>query len=90
MDFLLIALFALAVKLPVLCCCWFIYRAIHDVPEPEIRGEGGDFVRAEFEQGPRRRGPHGSGPALSAERRKDKGHDESKPPRRKAPSRAGE
>ncbi len=91
MDFLLIAFFVLAVKLPVLYCCWYIYRAIHDVPEPEIRGEGGDFVRAEFEQGPRRRGPHPNGPAGSAARRKDKGHhEERKPARRTTPSAAGE
>lgn len=78
MDILLIALVALAVKLPLMWCAWHIYRAIHDVPAPEIERGGGEFVRAQFDSGPRSRGPHGGGPGSAvAARRGDKGHDDS-------------
>ena len=70
----------MVVKLPLVWCCWYIYKAIHDVPAPEIEGRGGDFVKAGFEPGPRRRGPHGGEPAISVQaRRGDKGHDEIAP-----------
>lgn len=65
----------LAIKLPLLLTSYYLYRIIHDVPDPEIENDGGDFVRAEFEQGPRNRGPHGRPPALAASvRRADPGH----------------
>lgn len=73
----------IAVKLPLIVVGIWLYRVIHDVPEPDISNDGGDFVKAEFEPGPRKRGPHGRGPALGAEaRRGDKGHApaEPKPP----------
>lgn len=70
----------MAVKLPLVWCCWYIYKAIHDVPEPEIEGRGGDFVKAEFDPGPRRRGPHGQVPAIGlTPRRGDKGHNDAAP-----------
>jgi hypothetical protein len=82
-EILLIAVVALAVKLPLAWCCWNIYRAIHDVPEIEIDREGGEFVRAQFRSGPRTRGPHGGPPGIAAEaRRGDKGHDPTAPERR--------
>lgn len=72
-----------AVKLPLIVVGWWLYKVIHDVPEPEISSDGGDFVKAEFEPGPRRRGPHGGGPSVSAEaRRGDHGHEESAQPAR--------
>jgi hypothetical protein len=75
-----IFMIVVAVKLPVAWCIWYIFKTIHDVPEPEIERGGGEFVRADFEPGPRRRGPHdgGSGIGLTP-RRGDKGHDESAP-----------
>jgi len=79
-NLLFIALVALVIKLPVIWCCWFIYKAIHDVPVPELDQDGGDFVKADFEPGPRRRGPHDSDPAIALRpRRGDRGHDESAP-----------
>jgi hypothetical protein len=79
-NVLIIALVALAIKLPLIWCCWYIYKAIHDVPEPEVERGGGDFVKADFEPGPRVRGPHGGEPMVSGQqRRKDKGHDEDAP-----------
>jgi hypothetical protein len=69
-----------AVKLPVVWCVWYIFKTIHDVPAPEIERNGGDFVRADFEAGPRVRGPHGGEPMVSGQqRRRDKGHDEAAP-----------
>ncbi|MBJ7459864.1 MAG: hypothetical protein JHD02_11785 [Thermoleophilaceae bacterium] len=80
MNLLYIFLVAFVIKLPVLWCGWYIYKAIHDVPLPELDGRDGDFVRADFEPGPRQRGPHGGPPAVSIrQRRGDKGHDESTP-----------
>jgi hypothetical protein len=77
MTALFIALVVIAVKLPLVWCCWYIYKTIHDVPEPEIDRSGGDFVKADFEPGPRVRGPHGGSPSLTEKaRRGDKGHDE--------------
>jgi hypothetical protein len=73
---LVVVLMILAFKVPILLSCWYIYRIIHDVPQPEIESDGGEFVKAEFGQGPRRRGPHGGPPAHSASvRRADPGHD---------------
>lgn len=80
---LLIFLIIVGVKLPLIAVGWVIYRAINDVPEPEIETDGGDFARAAFDQGPRRRGPHGNAPADAiALRRGDKGHDEAAEPAR--------
>jgi hypothetical protein len=71
-----IFMIVVAVKLPVVWCVWYVFKVIHDVPEPEIDREGGDYVRAEFEPGPRIRGPHGGEPVIAAQsRRGDKGHD---------------
>jgi len=79
-DPLFYFLIVVAVKLPVAWCVWYIFKIIHDVPEPEIERGGGDFVRADFEQGPRLRGPHGGEPLVSGQsRRKDAGHDEAAP-----------
>jgi hypothetical protein len=76
----LITVVAIAIKLPVIAACWYIYKTIHDVPEPEIENDGGDFVRVDFEAGPRKRGPHGGDPVLTeSARRGDKGHKESEP-----------
>lgn len=72
MNLLLIAAIVLVVKVPILCSCWYLYRIIHDVPEPELEADGDDLVRASFDQGPRRRGPHGGPPALSATARRNK------------------
>jgi hypothetical protein len=75
-DVLFIFMVVVAVKLPVLWCVWYVFKVIHDVPEPEVEREGGDFVKAEFDPGPRKRGPHGGAPVLTAQsRRGDKGHD---------------
>lgn len=75
MELLLIFAIILAIKLPLLCSGLYLYRIIHDVPEPEIDRDGGDFVRAGYDQGPRHRGPHGDLPAHSAAvRRGNKGH----------------
>lgn len=75
MTLLLVFAIILAIKLPLLACSWYLYRIIHDVPEIEIENDGGEFVRAEFGQGPRHRGPHGQPPANAvALRRGDKGH----------------
>jgi hypothetical protein len=75
-DVLFIFMVVVAVKLPVLWCIWYIFKAIHDVPAPEIERDGGDFVKAEFEPGPRKRGPHGGEPVIGAQaRRGDRGHD---------------
>lgn len=80
MDLALIAAFALFIKIPMVVCCWYIYRAIHDVPEVEIEDDGGEFDRRLYEPGPRNRGPHGTGPGKSRRiRRGDKGHDETAP-----------
>lgn len=66
----------LAIKLPLLVVGGFLYRVIHDVPEPDLTNDDGDFVRATYGQGPRRRGPHGGGlPASAAIRRGDAGHE---------------
>jgi hypothetical protein len=79
-NVLFIFMVVVAVKLPVLWCVWYIFKTIHDVPAPEIERGGGDFVRAEFEPGPRVRGPHGGEPLVSGNhRRGDKGHDEIAP-----------
>lgn len=83
MNIVLIFMTLVAVKLPLIVVGVWLYRVIHDVPEPEISDDGGDFVKAEFDAGPRRRGPHGGVPALGAEaRRGDPGHvpSEPKPP----------
>ncbi|MFT4048303.1 MAG: hypothetical protein QM648_00515 [Solirubrobacterales bacterium] len=78
MNILLIFLVVVGVKLPLILVGWIIYRAVNDAPEPEFENDGGDPVKAVFEPGPRTRGPHDSGPALAvAQRRGDKGHDES-------------
>lgn len=70
----------MVIKLPLVWCCWYIFKTIHDVPAPEIDRNGGDFVRADFEAGPRVRGPHGGEPLISGQqRRRDKGHDETTP-----------
>jgi hypothetical protein len=58
-----------AVKLPIIACGWYLYRKIHDVPEPEIeRRSGGEFAEIAFDPGPRRRGPSGA-PVVTARRR---------------------
>lgn len=75
MNLLLIFAIILAIKLPLLACCFYLYRIIHDVPEVEIENDGGEFVKVAFDQGPRQRGPHGQPPAHAvALRRGDKGH----------------
>lgn len=80
MNFLLFTAIILAIKVPILCSCWYLYRIIHDVPEPEIENDGGEFVRMEFDQGPRRRGPHGGLPGLSvADRRSETAHERQAP-----------
>jgi hypothetical protein len=70
-NLLLIVAIVLAVKVPILCSCWYLYRIIHDVPEPELEADGDDLVRAKFGQGPRSRGPHGGLPGLTASARRD-------------------
>lgn len=80
MDLLYILLVVVAVKLPVVFCFWYIFKVIHDVPEPEVERGGEDFVIADFDPGPRKRGPHGGEPAVAAQsRRGDKGHDVAEP-----------
>lgn len=80
MDLFFIFMVVVAVKLPVVWCVWYIFKIIHDVPAPEIERGGGEFVRADFEAGPRVRGPHGGEPLISGQsRRRDKGHDEVAP-----------
>ncbi len=75
----------IAIKLPLLISGYYLYRIIHDVPEPEFRGDGDDFVKAEFSPGPRRRGPGGPSSAVAlSPRRGDPGHDEAA----KTPARA--
>lgn len=80
MDLIVIAVVAVLIKLPVIAACWYIFKTIHDVPDPEIENDGGDFVKVDFEAGPRRRGPHGGNPVLSeSARRGDMRHKESVP-----------
>ncbi|MGK2878290.1 MAG: hypothetical protein ACSLFF_06905 [Solirubrobacterales bacterium] len=80
MDLFFVFLVAVAIKLPLVWCCWYIYKAIHDVPPPEIDRNGGELTRASFEPGPRRRGPHGGQSAAGAAiRRGDKGHEDPAP-----------
>lgn len=63
-----------AVKIPIVACGWYLYRKIHDVPEPEIeRRGGGEFAAVAFDPGPRRRGPSGA-PAVTARRRETSHH----------------
>lgn len=70
-------LILLAVKLPLVIVGWLLYRVIHDVPEPEVDRGDSDFVRADFDPGPRTRGPHGGGPAVAlTARRGASGHEE--------------
>lgn len=77
MTLILVLAILAAVKLPLLLCGWYLYKTIHDVPEPEIEADGGEFVKAAFDTGPRHRGPHGGGPAVGAQaRRGDKGHSD--------------
>jgi hypothetical protein len=85
-DLLLVAVFVLFIKLPVIACCFYIYKAIHDVPMPDLGEDGGEFIRANFTPGPRKRGPHG-GPDTAKRllRRGNKGHDEAATPARRGP-----
>lgn len=70
----------IAIKLPLIVVGIWLYRVIHDVPAPEIENDGGDFSRADFEPGPRRRGPHGGAPTLTTEaRRGEKTHAPAQP-----------
>jgi hypothetical protein len=75
-DSLAILAIILVFKIPILGACWYLYRIIHDVPQPEIESEGDEFARARFEPGPRKRGPHGGPhggpPAPNRQRGRDK------------------
>jgi hypothetical protein len=68
---------ALAIKVPII---WYIHKTINDVPVPELDDDGREFVKADYEPGPRVRGPHDNGSEFTVPpRRGDKGHDESAP-----------
>jgi len=69
----LIFMIIVGVKLPLLITGYVIYKAVNDVPEPEIERDEGDFTRVQYEPGPRLRGPHGSGPARAQRVRKSSG-----------------
>lgn len=84
MEMLLLGLaILLVIKLPLLISGIYLYRIIHDVPEPEFKGDGGDLVKAGFVPGPRRRGPEGPLMQTAASpRRGDPGHDQAPKPLR--------
>lgn len=69
-----VAVVLVLVKTPILCFSWYLYRVIKDVPAPEIENDGGDFLKAEFDQGPRNRGPHGGPGVLKAAARRGAVH----------------
>lgn len=73
MSVFLIFMIVVGVKLPLLITGYVIYKAVNDVPEPEIERDEGEFTRVRYEPGPRLRGPHGSAPAHAQRARKSSG-----------------
>ena len=63
----------IGVKLPLIITGYVIYKAVNDVPEPEIERDEGEYTRVQYEPGPRLRGPHGSAPARAHRARKSSG-----------------
>lgn len=61
-----IALF-LFLKVPVVFLTIWLWRLVREMPQPELKGgPGGEPARVVYDQGPRGRGPHDSGPRPGA------------------------